>query len=160
MVFRFKLSDREFAMSWLREYYRRPGWRSVRILGGPFLIMLGVAMRGSSHQFTSIMALVSIGLGLYYVFKPLLFASVLTSHRRRAGRADVEMEVTLDDDGMRVSDGKTQTDLPWARISAAGVAPQYVWIELKNGNRATIPTRAIDDLPGLRALLADHVPVA
>jgi hypothetical protein len=160
MLYRFKLSDREFAMSWLREYYRRPGWRIVRVLGGPFMIMVGVAMYGSRQTFPSIMAVVAIGYGLYLLFKPLLFASVLTSQRRRTGRSDVEMEVTLDEDGMRVSDGRAKTDLPWKKIAAAGVTPQYVWIELANGNRATIPLRAIDDLPALRALLAEHTRLA
>lgn len=152
-VFRFKLSDREFAMAWLREYFRRPGWRSIRVIGGPLLVAIGVGMRGSSQAFTSVMGIVTIAYGAYYALKPLLYASVLTSQRRRRGRADVEIEVTFDDDGMTVADGKAKNVLPWKRITASGVTGQYVWIELDNGNRATIPRRAIDDLDALRALL-------
>jgi hypothetical protein len=156
-TFRFKLSDREFAMAWLREYYRRPGWRSIRVLGGPLMVMVGVALRGSSQTFTSVMGIVAIVFGVYYALKPIVFTSVLTSQRRRRNSADVEIEVTFDRDGMRVADGKAKTALPWERITASGVTDEYVWIELSNGNRATIPRRAIPDLEELRALLSARV---
>lgn len=156
-VYRFRLSDREFAGAWLREYYRRPGLRVLRVLAGPALVGLGAVMRGSPEPFTRIMGLASIALGVWLLVKPLLMAWAFTSQRRRARRSDVEMEVRLDTAGLHVSDGAKRTDLPWEKIAAAGVTDRYVWLEMKSGARATIPRRAIDDLDALRELLAARV---
>jgi hypothetical protein len=156
-VYRFKLSDREFAAAWLREYYRRPGLRIVRVLAGPGLIGLGAVMRASPETFTRFMGLASIALGVWLVLKPFLMAWAFTSQRRRRNRGNVEMEVRLDASGMHVSDGSQTTAIAWEKIAMAGVADRYVWLELKSGSRATIPRRAIDDLDALRELLSANV---
>lgn len=157
-VYRFKLSDREFASAWLREYYRRPGLRGLRVLAGPALVGLGVVMRGSPESFTRFMGLAGIALGIWLVVKPLLMVWAFTSQRRRRGRSEVELQVRFDAAGMRVSDGAGSQDVPWSQIAGVGVADRYVWLELRSGRRATIPRRAIDDLDALRGLLAEHVP--
>jgi hypothetical protein len=156
-VYRFKLSDREFAGAWLREYYRRPGLRILRGLAGPALIALGAVMRTSPEIFTRFMGLASIGLGVWLILKPFLMAWAFTSQRRKRRRSDVEMEVRLDASGMHVSDGSKATDVPWDKIAAAGIAERYVWLEMTSGARATIPRRAIDDLDALRELLSSKV---
>ena len=43
-TFRFTLTDAEYRRAWIREYYRRPGARVLRLLAGPLLAMLGVGM--------------------------------------------------------------------------------------------------------------------
>lgn len=156
-VYRFKLSDREFAAAWLREYYRRPGLRIVRIVAGPLVFAVGTAMVGSTETFTHYMAIVAMAFGVWLAVKPLLMTWAVTSRRRRANRADVELEVRFDAKGMRVNDGARAQDLPWARLRAAGLREHYVWIELATGARATIPRRAIDDVDALRDLLASRI---
>jgi hypothetical protein len=158
LVYRFKLSDREFASAWVREYYRRPGVRVLRIFSGPGLVAFGVATATrATETFTRVMAIVSVLFGIWLTVKPFLMAWAMTSRRRRTNRANVEMEVRFDRHGMRVSDGERKTDFAWEKLSAAGVGSDYVWLELKTGTRATIPRRAIDDLDALRELLRTHV---
>lgn len=157
-TYRFKLSDREFASAWVREYYRRPGARAWRVLSGPGMFVLGaVAAARAGEAFTRAIAIVAVLLGIWLIAKPFLMAWAMTSRRRRANRAAVEIEVRFDRDGMRVTDGGAKTALPWEKLSAAGLSDDYVWIELSTGTRATIPRRAIDDLDGLRALLASRL---
>ncbi len=157
LAYRFKLSDREFASAWLREYYRRPGLRALRILAGPLVAALGVMMSRSAQPFAHFMAIVTLAFGVWLAVKPLVSAWALTSRRRRANRGDVEIEVRFDRAGMRVADGKSATDIAWERLRAAGLASGYVWIELATGTRATIPLRAVADLDELRELLSSRI---
>lgn len=158
LVYRFKLSDREFAGAWLREHYRRPGLRVVRILAGPGLAALGASMYlRSGERFTTIMGLVTLAFGVWLVLKPFVTAWALTARRRRTNRADVELEVRLDKKGLRVGDGVKTTELPWDKLAAAGATHRYVWIELKTGTRATIPLRAVPDRDALQELLSSHL---
>lgn len=156
-VYRFELSDREFASAWLREYYRRPGLRILRILAGPALVALGAFMVQGSESFSRAMGFVAIAFGVWRVVKPLFMAWAMTSRRRRANRAAATIEVRLDQRGMRVNDGKATTELAWDRLRAAGLTRDYVWLELKSGTRATIPRRAIADLDALRELLSSRL---
>ena len=157
-VYRFKLSDREFASAWLREYYRRPGVRILRIVGGPGLLALGaITLSRGGDAFTRGMALVTVVFGAWIILKPLLMAWSMTARRRRSDRAAVEMEVRFDRRGMVVTDGDKATELPWEKLASAGASGDYVWLELKTGTRATIPRRAIDDLDALRELLRSRV---
>ena len=125
-TYHFQLSDREFASAWLREYYRRPGMRALRIVAGPLVFGLGVTMSRSSQAFTHFMAIVTMAFGVWLLVKPLLMAWAHTSRRRRLNRGDAEIQVRFDRKGMRVGDGKTETDLPWERLRAAGLARGYV----------------------------------
>jgi hypothetical protein len=144
------------AIAWLREYYRRPGVRMLRVVGGPLLLVLGVLMQSGGEPFSRIMGIGALGLGVWWTLKPLFTVSVLTRRRRQQGRAEVEIAVTLGGDGVRVEDGKTKTELPWERVSAAGESDRYVWLELRGGTRMVIPRRAIDDPEALRELLAER----
>lgn len=157
-TYRFKLSDREFASAWLREYYRRPGVRAWRVLSGPGIFILGALTAARADElFMRGIGGLAVLLGLWLTAKPFLMVWAMTSRRRRTDRANVEIEVRFDRDGMRVSDGGAQTAFPWTKLSAAGASSDYVWIELASGNRATIPKRAIDDLDALQTLLASRL---
>jgi hypothetical protein len=156
LTYRFTLSDEEFRRAWLAEYYRRPGWRSLRILGGPAFVALGVMMVRSDAVFQRVMGVVAILFGVYYALKPLLAARALTAQRRRSGRADVELEVTLHGRGVRIDDGKVRTELPWHEVTAAGMGRGYVWYEVRGGSRATIPLRVVDELDPLVEMLRRH----
>lgn len=157
-IYRFQLSDREFASAFVREYYRRPGARVMRVLSGPGLIALGTIMLSRAEElFMRGVSIVAVLLGAWLLVKPFLMAWSMTSRRRRGNRAAAEIEVRFDRDGMRVTDGSAKTELPWSKLSAAGLSGAYVWLELASGARATIPRRAIDDLDGLRELLRERV---
>ncbi len=156
-VYRFQLSDREFASAWLREYYRRPGLRSLRVLGGPALAAAGAIMLRSATAFSRAMAIVAMIFGLWLAVKPLLMAWATTARRRRQRLSDMTIEVRFDRSGMCVDDGRSTTELAWDRLRAAGESADYVWLELKSGARATIPRRAIDDLDALRDLLSSRL---
>lgn len=157
-TYRFKLSDREFASAWVREYYRRPGARAWRVLSGPALLVLGaIAVARAGETFTRGVAIVAVILGAWLLAKPFLMAWSMTSRRRRSNRAAAEIEVRFDRDGMRVSDGGATSERAWDELTAAGLSDDYVWIELSTGARATIPRRAVEDLDGLRELLSARV---
>lgn len=156
LTYRFTLSDAEFRRAWLAEYYRRPGWRSLRVLGGPALVALGVTMVRSDAVFQRVMGVVAILFGLYYAAKPLLAARMLTAERRRSGRADLELEVTFHGRGVCIDDGKVRTELPWQEITAAGMGKGYVWYEISGGSRATIPLRVVEDLDALVEVLRER----
>ena len=157
-TYRFQLSDREFASAFVREYYRRPGARVMRVLSGPGLVVLGTIMlMRSGELFMRGVSIVAVLLGAWLVAKPFLMAWSMTSRRRRMNRAAAEIEVRFDREGMRVTDGSAKTELPWSKLAAAGLSDDYVWLELATGTRATIPRRAIDDLDALRELLRARV---
>lgn len=156
LSYRFVLSDDEFRRAWLAEYYRRPGWRSLRLLGGPALVALGAIMLRSPAAFQRVMGVVALLFGIYYAVKPWLAARVVTRERRRSGRADLELEVTLHGRGVTIDDGKVQTELPWYEVSSSGMGKDYVWYEVRGGARATIPLRVVDDLEALIERLRTH----
>lgn len=157
-TYRFQLSDREFASAFVREYYRRPGARVMRVLSGPALVVLGAIMlMRAGELFTRGVSVVAVLLGAWLVAKPFLMAWSMTSRRRRTNRAAAEIEVRFDREGMRVTDGSAKTELPWSKLAAAGLSDDYVWLELATGTRATIPRRAIGDLDALRELLRARV---
>lgn len=156
-TFRFTLTDAEYRRAWIREYYRRPGARVLRLLAGPLLAMLGVGMIARAPDlFERGMGVVALLFGLYLVFKPLLLANALVRRRQQSGMADRELEVSLRKEGVRIDDGKVRTNLPWDEVRAAGRGPDYVWYEMKGGSRATIPLRAVEDVEALEALLRDR----
>jgi len=157
-TYRFQLSDREFASAFVREYYRRPGARVMRVLSGPGLVVLGTIMlMRSGELFMRGVSIVAVLLGAWLVAKPFLMAWSMTSRRRRMNRAATEIEVRFGREGMRVTDGSAKTELPWSKLAAAGLSDDYVWLELATGTRATIPRRAIEDLDALRELLRARV---
>ena len=96
---------------------------------------------------------VCVVFGLYYALKPLLAARMLTRRRRASGRADREIEVTLDHRGVVIGHGEVSTRLGWDEVVAAGRGPSYVWYELRGGQRATIPLRAVEDPDALVEIL-------
>ncbi|MCA9607589.1 MAG: hypothetical protein KC619_18405 [Myxococcales bacterium] len=156
LTYRFVLSDDEFARAWLREYYRRPGWRTWRIIGGPIFIALGLTMMRNDALLSRGMGILAIVMGLWYALKPLLAARMLRDQRRKSGRSDVELEVRIHANGIRIDDGKVKKELAWEDVTRAGATKDYVWYELRGGNRATIPLRVVDDPPALRAEMRRH----
>jgi len=156
LTYRFVLSDREFGRAWLREFYRRPGWRLWRVIGGPFFIALGLGMVRSSDLFTAGAGLVSIVFGAWYLVRPWIAMKAMVARRQRGGRSDVELELRLHRDGIRIDDGRVKKELPWEDIVSSGRGPTYVWYELGGGSRATIPLRVVDDQDALRRILAAH----
>lgn len=156
LTYRFVLSDDEFARAWLREYYRRPGWKTWRIIGGPCFIALGLAMMRGEELLSRGMGIAAIVLGLWYALKPLLAARMLREQRRKSGRSDVELEVKVHGGGIRIDDGKVKREIPWEQVARAGATRDYVWYELRGGSRATIPLRVVEDPTALRAELRRH----
>lgn len=156
LSYRFVLSDEEFGSMWLREYYRRPGWRAWRVIGGPCFIALGIAMARGSDLFTTGMGIVSIVFGLWYSVRPFIAMKAMVGQRRRDGRSGIEIELRLHRDGVRISDGKAIKEIPWENIVRSGESERYFWYELKGGSRATIPVRVVEDRDALREKLAAH----
>ena len=156
LSYRFALSDDEYARAWLREYYRRPGWRVWRVVGGPCFILLGLGLTRSEELVSRIVGGAAIVMGLWYALKPLLGARLLRDQRARTGRAHVELEVRLDASGIRIDDGKVKQQIAWPDVVRAGASKEYVWYELRGGSRATIPLRVVDEPGALRELLRVH----
>ena len=156
LTYRFVLSDEEFAGAWLREYYRRPGWRIWRVIGGPCFIALGAALCRSADLVTMTVGMASVALGIWYALKPWIAMRAVTAQRRKSGRSDLDLEVRLHRDGIRIDDSKVRTEIPWSEVVRAGSAKTYVWYELAGGNRATIPLRVVEDLGALEAKLRAH----
>jgi len=156
LTYRFVLSDDEFGTAWLREYYRRPGWKTWRFIGGPCFIALGMSMSTSSELLTKGVGLATALMGVWYALKPFLARRLLTKQRRRSGHSDVELELRLDRAGVRIDDGKVRKQIPWSDVVRAGESKAYVWYELKGGSRATIPRRVIDDFDALRTKLTEN----
>ena len=156
LTYRFTLTDDEYGRMWLREYYRRPGWRVWRVIGGPCFVLLGLAMVRGSELFTMGMGVVSIVFGLWYAVRPWIAMKAMVEERRRRGGGRSEIEVRLHRDGVRVDDGKAKREIPWEDIVRSGEGPGYVWYELKGGSRATIPERVVDDGDALREKLREH----
>src|SRR5690349_3825934 len=98
LVYRFRLSDREIARAWLTEYFRRPGWRAWRVIGGPITFAIGVGMFLSPDVFMRSMGVAGMVLGVWYALKPFLSAWFVTNARRKLRREEVELEVTIDDE--------------------------------------------------------------
>lgn len=156
LTYRFVLSDGEFGRAWLREYYRRPGWRAWRVIGGPCFVALGIAMSRSAERFTMGMGIVSIVFGIFYLVRPWIAMKAMVAHRKKGGRSGVEIELRLHRDGIGIDDGKVRKEIPWGDIIASGETSEYVWYELAGGNRATIPLRVVSDIDALRATLGAH----
>lgn len=154
LVYRFRLSDEEFSRAWLREYYRRPGWRGFRVAGGPMIAALGLAaMVRAADTFTLLMGGLAVLLGVWLTVKPWLAASMIRKQRQAAGRAEEPITLTLSDSGLTIDNGRTRTELSWSDVSASGRGPDYVWYAIGGGARATIPLRAVDDPAALEELL-------
>lgn len=156
LTYRFRLSDDEHARAWLIEYFRRPGLRVWRVAAGPVFVAIGIGMLSAAAGFTRAMGIVALVLGAWYVAKPFVQAWQVKRMRRRSGRADVELQVRVDDGGITIDDGKVRTELAWTEIASAGQGRGYVWFEIKRGHRGTIPQRAIEDLEALRGLFQRH----
>ncbi|HHH28411.1 MAG TPA: hypothetical protein ENK57_08710, partial [Polyangiaceae bacterium] len=127
LTYRFVLSDEEFGRAWLREYYRRPGWRAWRVIGGPCFTALGIAMSMSAEALTKWVGIATIVLGLWTTLKPFIARRMLTKQREAAGHSGVEIELRLDDEGIRIDDGRVRKQLEWAGIVRAGETADYFW---------------------------------
>lgn len=156
LTYRFVLSDDEVGRAWLREYYRRPGWRLWRVIGGPCFVGLGVAMATSSELLSRGVGIATIVMGVWYAAKPLIGARAVVASRRKRGLSDREIEVRLDKGGVRIDDGQVRKELAWSDVRRAGEGSEYFWYEVGRGNRATIPKRVVDDADALREKLAEH----
>jgi len=156
LTYRFVLSDEEFGSAWLREYYRRPGWKTWRVIGGPCFFALGLAMSTSGELLTKGVGIATALLGVWYGVKPFLARRLLTAQRRKAGHSDLQLELRLNREGIRIDDGNVRKQIPWSDVVRAGESKDYVWYELSGGSRATIPRRVIDDLDALRDELREN----
>lgn len=156
LTYRFVLSDDEVGRAWLREYYRRPGWRLWRVIGGPCFVGLGIVMATSGELLTRGVGIATIAMGIWYAVKPLVGARAVVSSRRRRGLSDREIEVRLHRDGVRIDDGQVRKELAWSDVRRAGEGSEYFWYEVGHGSRATIPKRVVDDPDALRDKLRAH----
>lgn len=156
MNFEFQLSDQEFRQAWLAEYFRRPGLGLFRVIAGPAFVAIGVSMARGDDLFGRGIGVAAIVLGVWHVVKPFVLASAMVRKRRAIGAADAKMRVRVDGSGIRVSDGKRETQLAWDAITAAGRGRDYVWFEIRRSARGTIPLRAIADEAALVELFRTH----
>ena len=146
----FELTDAEFRQSWLAEYYRRPGFRSFRILLGPVVATIGAMMLRDAHQ-TSGRAIGAIAVvyGVYHTIRPFLLSMLVVRRRRKLGLR--RYRVTLDETGIEIGDGKGASRIPWKDVSASGLGASYLWYEVRKSARATIPFRAMEDRAAIEA---------
>lgn len=151
--YRYRLGDDELRRAWIREYYRRPGWRGLRIFGGPAFVALGVMMGSGTDPFMRGMGIVTVLFGVYYVLKPWLGARAMLRARRAAGLHEREFAVRIDRKGIEIDDGRVRTRFAWSEVECAGRTTEYVWYQVRGGHRATIPLRVIDDRDALTAFL-------
>ncbi len=146
----FELTDREFKRSWLAEYYRRPGFRSFRILAGPVILTVGAMMVRDAHDTSGrIAGAIAVVYGAYHALRPFLLSTLVVRRRRKLGVG--RYRLTVDDGGIRISDGKGSTQVSWTDVSASGVGDGYLWYEVRKSARATIPFRAMTDREGVEA---------
>lgn len=158
LQYTFRLSDQEFRRAWLAEYYRRPGWRVIRVAAAPALVAMGVSMlrieRATNAALYTALGWLTIAYGIYYAIKPFLRAHVLVRERQKQNAAARELTLSLDESAMEIDDGRMSVRLTWNEVSAAGRGRDYIWYELRSGQRATIPLRAVQDEEQLVALLS------
>ena len=157
MRFEFTLSHGEFAKAWLAEYYLATKWGPLRLLGGPFLGLLGWQLRTlRPRTYLAAFGAFTIGYGIYYALKPLLQVGLLVRRRHKLGAQRTTTVVHVDDDGIRITCGSASSSIGWDRVARAGKRPGYVWFEISETTRGTIPLAAIDDLPALEGLFRDQ----
>ena len=154
LTLRFTVGEREFARAWLFEYFRRPGWRVVRVALGPAVIALGVSMLRAGTS--SWLGGAIVVFGLYYALKPLLGVWQAVRQRRALGIAEMEIELVIGRKGVRIDDGKARTQFSWEDIRGAGRGRGYFWYALNGGARATIPDRAVEAPAELEAIFREH----
>ena len=53
-----------------------------------------------------------------------------------------ERTLSIEPAGIRTSVGRLSGEVPWARIGAVAVTPEYIFITGKSGNAFTLPSRA------------------
>jgi hypothetical protein len=69
---RYSLTKKERIKIFLYLHFSYPGWKYVRILGGPFLILVGILLIKSNIYFSIAYGGFAIGFGLYYMLRPFL----------------------------------------------------------------------------------------
>jgi hypothetical protein len=145
VTFEFHLDDTEFSQAWLAEYFRRPGLGLLRVLAGPAFILIGLEMMRGPEAMGRGIGVAAIVLGVWHLLRPFVLVRSLVRRRRASGASGARMRVTVEDAGIRVSDGSKETRFPWDSITAAGRGRDYVWFEIRRSARGTIPLRVVKD---------------
>ena len=75
-----------FFRTWLADYYGKPGWGVVRLLGGPVLVATGVGLRVVARGgLAEGLGALLIGYGAYYALRPLVRVWLAARQRRARG---------------------------------------------------------------------------
>lgn len=137
----FQLTRRDRINSFFTRYYSYPGWKYVRILGGPFLVAIGLVLQHVPTAFHMAYGGFAIGFGIYYLLKPFLYLAIRWRTFAAGG-----VTLALDDEEMlSVTDGGVNARVSADTVRSARIANGLLAIEIK------VDRRAFLDLP-LRAL--------
>jgi hypothetical protein len=68
----YSLTKKERIKIFLYLHFSYPGWKYVRILGGPLLILIGILLIQLDIYFSIAYGGFAIGFGLYYLLRPFL----------------------------------------------------------------------------------------
>ncbi len=156
-VYRFRLSDVEYAQAWLTGLLARPGAR-LRLLLGPLVAALGAGgIRRAADSASEMVAALALAWGLWLLLRPLGALAMQIAARRRSGAAAREIAVSVERDGIRVCDGRREHLTAWSEVASVGARPSHVWWTTRRGARAAIPSRVIADPAALVTAIEEKI---
>lgn len=123
MKLTYTLQRKDNVRIFLRHYYFS-GWKWLRRLGGPFIILMGLyfywAYEYETHKFIFAFAAFSVGYGLYYTLKPFIF--VLMRYKK-FGAETISLELT-GDNRLAITESTGRADLDLSKISSVQMMEQ------------------------------------
>jgi len=152
VLLRYQLTPREYARAALVQHYRAGRWGAFRVFGGPLLIAVGLVIRGFSgaDEKQQGLGMFFVFYGIYYGLRPFLSTWLRMRLRSRAGLADDETELVIDEDGVRVGDEHSRSTLDWDAVECAGEADDHFFIGVRGGVRFVVPRRAVAEVSAFR----------
>jgi hypothetical protein len=154
LVYRYRLSAREFIESSLVRYYLAPRTGCLRMLAGPAAVGLGLLLREQARGgLVEGLGALCIGYGLFYALRPLFSVWLASRARRKAGTHEITLE--LGDAGVSLSGPNDAVNLAWQTIRRAQRRRGCYWLESRSGVRWCLPTRVVKDPAPLVRLLRE-----
>jgi hypothetical protein len=123
----YEVSRADAARLLLYGYYTRPGWRWVRIVAGPLMVVLGILMLTQPGRFSTIYGGAVIGYGVYYALRPFL---MMIARLRRMEDASSALEI-LPGEGLLFSDSAASSRVDMTKVRRVRLSESYLTIELK-----------------------------
>lgn len=124
MTLKYKITKKDKIHLFFREYYTIPGWKFIRLFGGPLVIMLGAFLMETEPDW-QILAGIFIGYGVFYSFKPLLQV-MLKFHKL----TEETIELRIENGKLRVNDGLAKSEIDAKQIGNIIRTKGYVDIVL------------------------------